>query len=95
MQDIRSTSWRSGVRAVLLRSNGVNVNTLGSERCADRWRATRLVHGVLSVGIVRVPLLMRRRRYVAIDVNTLPDFTIFAPCARWMGASPRHARNHA
>jgi glycosyltransferase involved in cell wall biosynthesis len=36
---------------------------------------------------VRVPMLMRSRRYVAIDVNTLPDFLIFAPViARWMGA---------
>lgn len=37
---------------------------------------------------VRVPMLMRRRRYVAVDVNTLPDFLIFAPIvARWMGAA--------
>src|SRR5882762_6555932 len=37
---------------------------------------------------VRVPLLMRRRGYAVIDVNTLPDFLIFAPVlARWMGAS--------
>ena len=37
---------------------------------------------------VRVPMLMRRRHYVAVDVNTLPDFLIFAPIvARWMGAA--------
>ena len=36
---------------------------------------------------VRLFLLMRRRRYVVIDVNTLPDFLIFAALpARWMGA---------
>jgi len=36
---------------------------------------------------VRVLLLMRHRRYVVIDVNTLPDFLIFAVVpARWMGA---------
>jgi glycosyltransferase involved in cell wall biosynthesis len=36
---------------------------------------------------VRLPVLMRRRRYAVIDVNTLPDFLIFAPLvARWMGA---------
>src|SRR5437588_4652289 len=30
---------------------------------------------------------MRQRRYAAIDVNTLPDFLIFAAApARWMGA---------
>jgi len=32
-------------------------------------------------------LLMRRRRYAVIDVNTLPDFLIFAALpGRWMGA---------
>jgi glycosyltransferase involved in cell wall biosynthesis len=37
--------------------------------------------------LVRVPFLMRRRRYAVIDVNTLPDFLVFAPfLARWMGA---------
>src|SRR5439155_16151972 len=36
---------------------------------------------------VRVPLQMRRRQYAVIDVNTLPDFLIFAPVlARLMGA---------
>ena len=30
---------------------------------------------------------MRRRKYAVVDVNTLPDFLIFAPAiARWMGA---------
>lgn len=37
--------------------------------------------------LVRVLLLMPHRRYVVIDVNTLPDFLIFAVVpARWMGA---------
>jgi glycosyltransferase involved in cell wall biosynthesis len=37
--------------------------------------------------LVRVFLLMRHRRYAVIDVNTLPDFLIFAVVpARWMGA---------
>lgn len=36
---------------------------------------------------VRVPLQMYTRRYAVIDVNTLPDFLIFAPViARLMGA---------
>jgi len=36
---------------------------------------------------VRVLLLSRRRRYSVVDVNTLPDFLIFAAVpARWMGA---------
>ena len=37
--------------------------------------------------LVTVPVQMRRRRYAVIEVNTLPDFLIFAPVfARWMGA---------
>jgi len=37
---------------------------------------------------VRVPIQMLRRRYAVIDVNTLPDFLIFAPIlGRLMGAS--------
>jgi glycosyltransferase involved in cell wall biosynthesis len=36
---------------------------------------------------VRIPILMRRRNYAVIDVNTLPDFLIFAAIlGRWMGA---------
>jgi glycosyltransferase involved in cell wall biosynthesis len=36
---------------------------------------------------IRVSLQMRRRRYAVIDVNSLPDFLIFAPVlAAWMGA---------
>ena len=36
---------------------------------------------------LKVSLLMRRRRYAVIDVNTLPDFLVFAGLvARWMGA---------
>src|SRR4029079_1422114 len=36
---------------------------------------------------VRVPIQMRRRHYAIIDVNTLPDFLVFAPVvASWMGA---------
>ena len=31
--------------------------------------------------------IKRWRRYAAIDVNTLPDFLVFAPAlAKWMGA---------
>jgi glycosyltransferase involved in cell wall biosynthesis len=69
--------------------NGVQVHTiaLGKKRgslaryafeyCAfflwAMWRLTRM---------------MRRRRYSIVDVNTLPDFLIFAAIvARWMGAT--------
>ena len=36
---------------------------------------------------VKTPWLMRQRKYAIVDVNTLPDFLIFAPAiAKWMGA---------
>jgi glycosyltransferase involved in cell wall biosynthesis len=36
---------------------------------------------------VRLTLLMREKRYLVVDVNTLPDFLVFAAIpARWMGA---------
>src|SRR5262249_42104284 len=36
---------------------------------------------------VRTPLQMLRRRYAMIDINSLPDFLVFAPfLAKWMGA---------
>ena len=37
---------------------------------------------------LRIHLNMRRREYTVIDVNTLPDFLVFAPLfTKWMGAS--------
>src|SRR5258708_7444780 len=36
--------------------------------------------------LFRVTFRMRSRRYAAIDINTLPDFLVFAALfARWMG----------
>jgi glycosyltransferase involved in cell wall biosynthesis len=69
--------------------NGVNVYTvsLGKMRGSRARYAFEYAAFFLWV-FVRVPLLMRRRHYAVIDVNTLPDFLIFAPVlARWMGAS--------
>lgn len=68
--------------------NGVNVYTvpLGKKRASLPRYFLEYVVFFLWV-FVRVPLLMRRRRYGVIDVNTLPDFLIFAPViARCMGA---------
>src|SRR5216110_3304587 len=72
----RSTCWRCGPRTVALgKKRGSVVRYIFEYFAFFLW------------AFVRVPLLMRRRRYVAIDVNTLPDFLIFAPIvARWMGA---------
>jgi len=68
--------------------NGVNVYTLplGKKR-ASLPRYVFEYAAFFLWAFVRVPLMMRRRRYSVIDVNTLPDFLIFAPIlARWMGA---------
>src|SRR5436309_15008609 len=69
--------------------NGVNVCTvsLGKKRGSLARYVFEYAAFFLWV-FVRVPLLMRRRRYAVIDVNTLPDFLIFAPVlARRMGAA--------
>lgn len=67
---------------------GVNVHTisLGKKRGSLARYAFEYVAFFLWA-LVRVTYQMRRRRYAAIDVNTLPDFLIFsAILARWMGA---------
>lgn len=68
--------------------NGVNVRTisLGKKRGSiARYCFEYLVFFLWT--FFRAPLQMVRRRYSAIDVNTLPDFLIFAPAiAKWMGA---------
>lgn len=68
--------------------NGVNVLTLslGKKRGSLLRYFSEYSLFFLWV-LVAVPLLMRRRRYAVVEVNTLPDFLIFAPViARWMGA---------
>jgi glycosyltransferase involved in cell wall biosynthesis len=68
--------------------NGVNVYTisLGKKRGSLARYLFEYIAFFLWV-FVRTPLLMRQRQYAVIDVNTLPDFLIFAPAvARWMGA---------
>jgi glycosyltransferase involved in cell wall biosynthesis len=68
--------------------NGVNVRTisLGKERGSlARYFFEYAIFFLWT--FVRVPLQMLRSRYAVIDVNSLPDFLIFAPLlARWMGA---------
>jgi glycosyltransferase involved in cell wall biosynthesis len=68
--------------------NGVNVYTvsLGKKR-GSLVRYAFEYAAFFLWALVHVTLLMRRRRYVAIDINTLPDFLVFAGIpARWMGA---------
>src|SRR5262245_19057605 len=68
--------------------NGVNVRTvaLGKKRASlARYGFEYLAFFVWA--FVTLARLMPRRRYAVVDVNTLPDFLIFAAApARWMGA---------
>ncbi len=68
--------------------NGVNVHTISlRKKRGSRARYFVEYAGFFLWVFARMPLQMRRRRYVAIDVNTLPDFLIFAPIlAKCMGA---------
>lgn len=68
--------------------NGVTVHTCPlSKKHASLPRYAFEYAFFFLWAFVKVPLLMRRRKYSVIDVNTLPDFLIFAPIlARWMGA---------
>ena len=68
--------------------NGVNVYTLGLGK--KRGTLLRYVFEYIAFFVwafVRLSLRMPQRRYAVVDVNTLPDFLIFASLpARWMGA---------
>ena len=68
--------------------NGVHVRTLALGK--KRGSLTRYFFEYAAFffwTMVRVPSQMLRRRYAVVDVNSLPDFLIFAPIvARWMGA---------
>jgi glycosyltransferase involved in cell wall biosynthesis len=68
--------------------NGVNVMTMSLGKKRGSLGRYFLEYAAFFLWVfVKVPLLMRRRHYGVVDVNTLPDFLIFAPViARWMGA---------
>jgi glycosyltransferase involved in cell wall biosynthesis len=68
--------------------DGVNVYTIGLGKKRGSLLRYFFEYSAFFVwALVKVPILMRRRRYAVVDVNTLPDFLIFAPIvARWMGA---------
>jgi glycosyltransferase involved in cell wall biosynthesis len=67
---------------------GVNVRTISLGK--QRGSLLRYVFEYASFFLwvmARLPLQMLRRRYAVVDVNTLPDFLIFAALpARWLGA---------
>jgi len=68
--------------------NGVNVDTISLGK--KRGSLARYVFEYVAFflwAFVRVSLQMRWKRYAFIDVNTLPDFLVFAAvAAKWKGA---------
>jgi glycosyltransferase involved in cell wall biosynthesis len=68
--------------------NGVNVRTLSLGKQRGSLARYLFEYSAFFLWtLVMVPILMRRRRYAVIDVNTLPDFLVFAAIGgRWMGA---------
>ena len=68
--------------------NGVKVRTISlAKKRGSLFRYFFEYTAFFFWAFVRVFLQMRQRRYAVIDVNTLPDFLIFAAApARWIGA---------
>lgn len=68
--------------------DGVNISTISLGK--KRGSLARYVFEYAAFFLwasVRTPLQMLRRRYAMIDINSLPDFLVFAPfLAKWMGA---------
>ena len=68
--------------------NGVHVHTISLGKM--RGSLGRYAYEYLSffvLAMLKLSRLMRKRRYSIVDVNTLPDFLVFAACyARWKGA---------
>jgi len=84
--DVLALTAGHGNKAYTL--NGVNVYTVSLGK--KRGSLARYLYEYAAFFLwtfVRVLLMTRRRRYAFIDVNTLPDFLIFAALpGRWMGA---------
>ena len=70
--------------------NGVNVRTVSLGK--KRGSLARYIFEYVAFSLwacFRLTIQMRKRKYAAIDVNTLPDFLVFATfLAKWMGAKP-------
>jgi glycosyltransferase involved in cell wall biosynthesis len=84
--DVLGLGGARGKKAYTL--NGVNVCTLSLGK--KRGSLVRYIFEYAAFFVwtfYRVLMMTRRRRYVLIDVNTLPDFLIFAAIpGRWFGA---------
>jgi len=68
--------------------NAVNIYTLSLSRQRGSLLRYAFEYAAFFLWVLfRMTFLMWRKRYAVIDVNTLPDFLIFAAVpARWMGA---------
>jgi glycosyltransferase involved in cell wall biosynthesis len=68
--------------------NGVSVRTLSLGKKRGSLARYFFEYAVFFLWVsIRVPIGMLRKQYSVIDVNSLPDFLIFAPViGRWMGA---------
>ena len=68
--------------------NGVNVHTVSLGKLRGSLIRYLYEYVAFFVWVVcKLPGLMHRRRYAVVDVNTLPDFLVFAAFyARWRGA---------
>jgi len=68
--------------------NGVHVRTMALAKKRGTLARYFFEYATFFLWVlIQVTAQMRKRRYVVIDVNSLPDFLIFAPMlARWMGA---------
>ncbi|HYD16691.1 MAG TPA: glycosyltransferase family 4 protein [Candidatus Nanoarchaeia archaeon] len=84
--DVLAIQGRDGRKSYVL--NGVNVTTVSLGK--KRGSLARYAYEYLAFFLwcmFKLTSLMRTRRYAVVDVNTLPDFLVFAAVfARWMGA---------
>jgi glycosyltransferase involved in cell wall biosynthesis len=84
--DVLALRAANGKKSYVL--NGVNVNTVSLGKKRGSLARYCFEYGTFFLWVFfRLPVQMLGRRYAVIDVNSLPDFLIFAPIlARWMGA---------
>jgi glycosyltransferase involved in cell wall biosynthesis len=84
--DVLALTPASGKKTYVLNGVTVYAVSLGKKRGSlVRYIYEYVVFLIWALG--RILWLMRRRRYAVVDINTLPDFLIFAALpARWMGA---------
>lgn len=84
--DVLALTPASGKKSYVL--NGVNIHTIALGKQRGSLFRYFFEYGTFFVWtFFTLILLMRKRHYAVVDVNTLPDFLIFSAVpARWMGA---------